>query len=216
MQAPANQPSCLSAPLQSMTAAAAVQTPRSHRKTASDQNRTPHSRDEQYRLLRLLPKKQMATRRGAKPCRSARRTSTHPAEAELVDIATRRTRGSPKQADSRSPRSRVSPRTAIVEFSGHPDINVSDRSHAIITADASTLCTSQTSALWRSSATSGPVPDPSPYHRRGSATCVLSHATEAARVIDPVRPAARTVTAVQAHPSRTTRTSEDGASNPTC
>lgn len=41
---------------------------------------------------------------------------------------------------------------------------------------------------------------------------VLPHATEAARVIDLVRPAARPVTAVQAHPSRTTRTSEDGAS----
>jgi hypothetical protein len=167
MQAPANLPSSLSAPLQSMTAVAVVQTPRSKLQTASGEPDTAFAAANGT-VSRSSPPKKRASRAEAQDRAEARAGHT-PVQPKLdtVSRTARQTRDSPKQVEPCSPRSAGSPRTTSAEPEA-PRVDTSDRSRGINSR-------SVTQAHPRPSHVEEPSPprsnaDQAPSHRRGNAT----------------------------------------------
>jgi hypothetical protein len=201
MQAPANLPSSLSAPLQSMTAVAVVQTPRSKLQTASGEPDTAFAAANGT-VSRSSPPKKRASRAEAQDRAEARAGHT-PVQPKLdtVSRTARQTRDSPKQVEPCSPRSTSSPRTASAEPEApacryqrpKPRHQLAERHSSASTAFARRR-TQSSEIQCGSSAVSSPRQRDRhiAVHRRSD----VPH--------DPVRPVASSVTAVQAHPSRST------------
>jgi len=189
VQAPANLPSCLSAPLQSMTAVARRSDSPFEAQTASGE-----------------PDTAFAQRTAPSPARRLRRSERHRAEArdraeartghtpvqpksDTMSRTARQTRDSPKRATpcSRIPHAR---RERQARNSEHPRVDTSDRSRGI----SSRSIAQRTHGLRTPGEPSPPrsSTDPAPSHRRGNATGTSRSIAEATyRTIRFVRSRAR-------------------------
>jgi hypothetical protein len=200
MQAPVNLPSCLSAPLQSMTAVAVVQTPRPQRKP-HPVARTPHlqPRTAPPSALRLRRSVRLAPKRGQeqKPVPGNHRSSRSRTQraARHVRLAARRSE------PNRAPLDRALTANGVHTTSGHPDTDVIDRSHDIDPRtrhpDTSRRSHPGKVSHQRSSGESSAATPP----RQCDSRCRCTPPRQRTPSIRFVQPAS-SVTAVQAHPSR--------------
>ena len=184
-----------------MTAVAVVQTPRSKLQTASGEPDTAFAAANGT-VSRSSPPKKRASRAEAQDRAEARagHTPVQP-KPDTVSRTARQTRDSPKQVEPCSPRSAGSPRTASAEPGApacryqrpKPRHQLTERRSNASTTFAQRR-TQSSEIQYGSSAVSSPRQRDRhiTVHRRSD----VPH--------DPVRPVASSVTAVQAHPSRST------------